>query len=124
MNSGLTLGELIAELERLPEKAVIELDFGGAVPTTLDSYRGYYDQLALGYTGEYGATTPTVGSLLAELKSAVGKTFQGWKGGDYVMTEKTNIFIANPGCTSDTYIKEVVSKYEEWYSLITREEEQ
>src|SRR4051812_47710015 len=116
MNSGLTLGELIAELENLPGKAVIEFDFGGAVPTRVDSYRGYYDQLALGYDGTYGASLPTVADLLADLKSAVGKTFQGWKGGDYTMTEATYIFVANPGNTSDTYIKEVVAKYNEWYS--------
>lgn len=119
MNLGLTLGEYIAKLEKLPPAANIELDFGGAVPTRLDSYRGYYSELALGYDGTYGATLPTVKQLLNDAQKANGSTFTGWKGGDYTMRDSTSIFVANPGNTSDTYIKDILKKFDNWYVIET-----
>jgi len=122
MNNGLTLGEFIAELEKLPSEANIDIDFGGAVPTTLDSYRGYYDHLALGYDGEYGAKLPTVDDILKDAKNALGKTFTGWKGGDFKMHDQTSIWIANPGNTSDTYIKGIKRRFDNWFIIETETE--
>jgi len=51
----ITLGELIVEIEKCgllsnsEEDKTICYDFGTAIPTNLDSYRGSYDELALGY---------------------------------------------------------------------------
>lgn len=118
-NDGLTLGDLIDKLKTLPPEANIEFDFGSANITTLDSYRGYYDQLALGYDGEYGSEMMTVGKLLKDCEEAIGKTYQGWKGGDYTMSRDTNIFVANSGCTSDTHLLDIVKKYDDWYTLKT-----
>ena len=78
-------------------------DWASATPTGLHSYRGYYDHLALGYTGEDGSME--VGELLALLKGAVGKTYTGWKGGDFKMTRKTPVWIGNAGHCSGTTIK-------------------
>lgn len=119
-NEGLTLGELIDKLKALSGEANIEFDFGAANITALGSYRGYYDQLALGYEGEYGTKMMTVGELLKDCEEAVGKTYQGWKGGDYRMDRDTNIFVANSGCTSNTYLVDVVRKYDDWYVLTTK----
>jgi hypothetical protein len=102
MNEQLTLGELITLIEKLPDKdRTIRFDFEQAVPTTLASYRGYYNQLAIGFDFK---TEPTITTLLTELKNAVGKTFTGWKGGEYEMDENTPLWVANEGRTGDTII--------------------
>lgn len=122
----MTLGELIAKLEAIPprdndeDKKTVHYDFECLVPTTLDSWRGAYDELALGwaYTGYAPEGCPdmnhknqiTVEELLKDLKSAVGKTFTGWKGGDFVMSKTTPIWIANPGNAGNTGITEVVDE--------------
>jgi hypothetical protein len=120
-NDGLSLGEFIDKLKKLPKEAVIQFDFGGSVPTEFESYRGYYSELALGFTGEYGITMPTVKRLLELAEAAVGDTFQGWKGGDHEMSRETSLFVANPGNTSDTFIKDVRKKYDDWYEIVTEE---
>ncbi len=90
------LGNLIAELKKHKPGEWLTIK-GGPVPLTpgeVGSYRGYYDQLAIAVNGGGYAT---VGSLLAELEAAVGKTFTGYKGGEYVMTRDTKVWLANYG---------------------------
>lgn len=117
----LTLGELIQKLEKCElthgeenEPKNVCFDFGSAVPTGLDSWRGSYDELALGYklsghdnNDEHFAKT-TAEELLNELKSAIGKKFTGWKGGEFHMNENTRVWVANPGNAGNTGIVEVV----------------
>lgn len=60
------------------------------------SYRGYYDQLAF----EPEANT-TVGAMLAAAKSALGATYEGWKGGEgYTMAGHTLCWVSNEGDNS------------------------
>lgn len=82
------LGELISLLERMPQDMVVENGFGGP-----HSYRGYYERVAFS-----PALNVTVASMLAHATSALGKTFQGYKGGDYVMDEHTLCHVAEYGC--------------------------
>ena len=121
----MTLGELIAKLETIPltygsdnkPKSVV-YDFEFLVPTTLDSWRGSYGELALGWTyrgyapsdcpDANGENTITLEELLDDLRSAVGKQFTGWKGGEFTMSETTPIWVANPGNSGNTTITEVV----------------
>jgi len=104
MDEPIKLGELIKKLEAMPQDANVYFDFGRLVPHGVDSYRGYYDHLAIGF----GDGSPTkVATLLKELKAAVGKTFQGYKGGDFRMSEDTPVWVANYGRTSDTTVAEV-----------------
>lgn len=49
MKKQLTLGEFIFLLDRINKGATVRFDFERFVPTTIDSYRGYYEQLALGF---------------------------------------------------------------------------
>jgi hypothetical protein len=102
----LSLGEIIILLESWPKQDdACRFDFGRTVPDCApDSYRGYYDQLAMGYEEEKEYPKPTVAEVLASFKSAVNKEFGGYKGGTYTMTEKTPVWIANYGLTSGTVI--------------------
>ena len=42
----------------------------------------------------------TVASMLAHAKSALGREFQGYRGGDYVMHASTPCHVAEYGCSS------------------------
>jgi hypothetical protein len=57
------------------------------------SYRGYYDDVAFEPAGE----KMKVCDLIAICKSAIGKTFEGWKGGSFEMDETTPVWIAERG---------------------------
>lgn len=83
----LVLGELIERLEQEPLGKRLKLGFANP-----HSYRGYYEQLAF-----EPARNVTVGEMLAAARSALGKTFQGWKGGDYVMDEGSCVWLAQQG---------------------------
>lgn len=118
----ISLGELISEIEKHDLKTnsgeikTICFDFGTAIPTKLDSYRGYYDELALGYklsgydndSGHFDECKAD--EFLKHLKSAIGKEYTGWKGGDYIMNENTPLWVANPGNCGDTIIVGVLDK--------------
>lgn len=91
----LTLGEMIAKFDAVSDKTKpVHLDFGGFVATDIDSWRGSYAELALGY----GNGVPcAVETLLKECRAAVGATFEGYKGGDFRMSRHTPVWIANYG---------------------------
>jgi DNA-binding beta-propeller fold protein YncE len=112
----MTLGDLIKALERQPADHAVLYDFGGLAPTGIYSYRGYYDDLAMGFDDDVGYGDCTVTKLLNELKRCVGATFQGYKGGDYVMDEDTPIWVANHGKTGGTGVVGVINKG--YYTLI------
>lgn len=89
-----TLGELIQHLEGLPPDAVIE--HGGFDGGSAHSYRGYYERLAF-----EPIPKARVSDMLAGAKAAVGRMFQGYKGGAYMMGLDTTVHIANYGTCDD-----------------------
>lgn len=117
----LTLGQIIEKLEKCGltygkdnKPKQVDYDFGTAIPTTLDSWRGSYSELALGYklsgydNNDEHFTQTTAETLLSELKSAIGKEFTGWKGGEFTMDEDTPVWVANSGNSGNTGIIDVV----------------
>lgn len=98
----LTLGGLIQQLELRPKDQRVCFDFASLEVTGLASYRGFYDELAIGFAenGKIG----TVEGLLEELKLADGMTFEGYKGGDFMMHRETPLWVANYGCTGSTMV--------------------
>jgi hypothetical protein len=113
----LTLGQLIDKLERMPkmykierleetkeEPIVVHYDFAWLQPTTLHSFRGYYEQLGLGHEDSQGKPKVTVSSLLAELRLAIGKVFEDYKGGSYRMSADSPVWVENYGDGSNTAI--------------------
>lgn len=116
---GLTLGELISQLEscRLLDNQGnpknVQYDFGDMAPTHLMSWRGIYAELAIGYS-EFVSGVNIV-SLLDELRSGIGKTFEGYKGQDFTMDERTPLHVANYGQVSSTVITGI---YDNGYQII------
>ena len=95
----LTLGELILKLEPIVknqkdgEEATVRYDFEYLFPTSIDSWRGSYNELALNF--ETQGEEMKVSEFLNMLKECIGKTFTGYKGGDFTMHKGTPIWVAN-----------------------------
>lgn len=98
----LSLGDVIDALRDIEDKGKpIRMDFSYDGPGKLNSYRGYYDHLAL--TGlEAGRK---VSDVLNDAEAAVGKTYSGYKGGDYRMDRDTPMwFASSQGDCHDTAV--------------------
>lgn len=93
----MTLGELIDLLAELPENALVVYDDGKDAPNEFCSYRGIYRDLSL----EPGSTAPTVKTLLERAQEANGKTYKGYKGGDFTMGRNTPIWVAFYGDSTE-----------------------
>jgi hypothetical protein len=93
------LGELITWLKAQPKKQKVENGFGAP-----HSDRGYYEDC-----GFDPVEKTTIGEMLKHARSALGKEFRGWKGGNYKMTKYSNVLIGNYGqCgeqITDTHLK-------------------
>jgi len=102
----ITLGRFIKQVKKLKKDEEIFINIGGIYPTGIESYRGYYDELALTFTSDEFSKhrIKTAGELLKLLESAIGKTFTGYKGGDFVMNENTPVWLANYGNTGDAFV--------------------
>ena len=83
----LCLSEIISELELHDADKVLPLGF-----RTPHSYRGSYYDLAF-----EPAENITVGEMLAAAREANGKTYEGWKGGDFTMGDWTPCWLAWQG---------------------------
>lgn len=96
------LKDLITWLESQDQN--LKVPYGFAEPS---SYRGYYEDLA--FAPEENVT---FGEMLAYAKYALGKTFEGYKGGQYLMDEYTNCWIAEYGDSHNAdYIGPTLLKY-------------
>jgi hypothetical protein len=103
----MSVGELCDALATRPAHQEVCFDRFHLRPDCIDSYRGYYDHLALGWAAD---GSMRVDVLRALLLSAVqpGRTFTGWKGGTYRMTLYTPVWADNRGDCSSVQIVAVV----------------
>lgn len=90
----MNLGQLIKNLENLPQGGVIPFGFGKPM-----SYRGSYDQLAF-----EPVENALVSEMLEHARSAKGATFVGYKGGNYKMGDYSYCYIDNYGDCSGNEI--------------------
>lgn len=90
----LGLGKLIERLEREDPNRVLPLGFANP-----HSWRGDYYALAFEPVANI-----SIGDMLAAARSAVGATYEGWKGGDFTMGEYSDCWIAREGEAGDNKI--------------------
>ena len=95
----LSIGELIQKLESFPDpkkdrKVYYDWLWTGVDPYPF-SYRGYYDHLSISVSKDENTCSLSV--LIDELKKAVGKSFYGYKGGNYTMEEGTPVWASRWG---------------------------
>ena len=100
----------------------IDFDFGGAYPTGFCSNRGDYAELSLEFSGEYDGKF-SLEDFFDECQTTVGKTFQGWKGGDFRMNKNTRVWVCCEGRTSRTTIKNVEKAKHYGFVINTIDEE-
>jgi hypothetical protein len=103
----MTMNQVIAALKELAPERPVVFSFADIAPTTVASYRGYYDQPALGWepTGYDGdARPPEAEALIEQLEGAIGTIFTGWKGGDYRYNGDETLWVANPGSSTGNFI--------------------
>lgn len=87
----MNLGQLIDALEIAKPDEPVRFTVGYLCPEGAHSYRGFYEDLAIGY----GQDERLVGDFLNTLNEVVGKEFYGWKGGTYRMDRDTPVWVAN-----------------------------
>lgn len=87
MMGNMTLGNLIEWLEKQDQTLIVKDGFSSP-----HSDRGSYDELAFSPEAE-----SKIEDMLKYAKSAVDKTFIGWKGGEFLMTPYTSVYIGNYG---------------------------
>ena len=92
-NYHVTLGELIAALNNADPNGLVYL-------TEPHSYRGYYDDLAL----EPADFAITVTQLLNQLNWVINTELTGYKGGEFMMSADTPVWVANHGCTGQALV--------------------
>ena len=101
---------------------VVQFDFGTAVPTDVDSWRGSYDCPQIGYrlTGydsDSDKDSITAEQFLKELELGIsGRVYTGWKGGDFTYSEDDGLWVSNSGNASGTVIIDVIN--DGWRYLI------
>jgi hypothetical protein len=94
----LVLGELTILMDNVDGEKPVVFDDVDCVPTSVGSWRGSYRELAIRYDG--GSEPMTVDEFHAILDDADGKTFKGYKGGDFTMSSTTPVWVANRGTSS------------------------
>jgi hypothetical protein len=113
----MSLGQLISSLERLSPVAFVSYDWWGLKPTTILSYRGFYDDLALGVNQD--GETRTAAQLLTECRAALGADFEGYKGGNYRATTETALWASEYGQVSGIIITGLNTDDPMWARLMT-----
>ena len=104
----MNLGQFVQELRKYPLSALVTIEPFELYPTTFDSYRGYYNELALGYSIEEPEKLMTVEDLIHEAINCIGKEFTGYKGGQFVMDTNTPLWISNYGKCSGAKVREII----------------
>lgn len=91
--SQMQLGEVIAAMEAVDQDRILPIGFREP-----HSYRGDYSDLAF-----VVARDVRVSHMLADARSAVNATFEGWKGGSFTMSEWTECWLVEEeGRTGET----------------------
>lgn len=101
------LGELIEALEeKFNQDPGYVAKLGFAYP---HSYRGFYNALAF-----EPVENISVYRMLIEAESALGETFEGYKGGDYLMESCSEVYLAEYGNVGEeigpTFLKFILNQ--------------
>lgn len=121
----MTLGEMILKLEcviadvKRTEKEEyqdpdIKFEFAACHPVCLSSWRGSYAELAIEYAID--GKILKAQEFLDMLKEAIGKTYCGYKGGDYIMGKATPMWVANNGDSGETGVLDII--YDGYWVII------
>ena len=113
----MTLGEILDDLETRPQdyRLGVQWVHGVSGIGEVDSYRGYYKDLAI----EPGPVTSLVEVGLGVLRQAVGSTVEGYKGGEFLITRESRVWVSTCGDCSGLMVTGVEQDDEE-HTIILR----
>lgn len=112
----MNIKQILIQLDSLMDNSDEQLFIVG-VSREFCSYRGYYSELCV---------APSVGREMSAcefsnvLADQIGKTYEGYKGGEYMMTEDTELYLAKYGRTGEKIVG--IEKDGNTLSFITEEE--
>lgn len=118
----LTVEEVLNEMGKYSETEKIILSNGMFLDGSFDSYRGYYDHLAIDFS-ENDKGMNTVGGFKGILKKAlyVG-VMCGYKGGEYSISDDTPVWFAHYGTTSGSEMIVGIERMEDGIRIVTKED--
>lgn len=99
----MTVGGMIKALSACKPEEAVYFDFASLRPEGLDSYRGYYEDVAISFTDE-PAEGLSAGELLEAFRRKNGHTQEGYKGGTFHVHDNTAVWAANWGRTGSTAV--------------------
>lgn len=101
----LTLGGMITKLESIKPSTLILVD-GKLGLCSPHSYRGYYEDLAFSASNVKAYSAK---KLLALCRDIRGQTFTGYRGGDFLMSGDTPLWLSSYGEASGIAIMDLLS---------------
>jgi hypothetical protein len=113
-SSRLDLGGFVVALGEHRHNAVVLFDTGEPVGN-FDSYRGYYEDVAISRSCRSGAKLCREVHALAI--ATVGTTFVGYKGGDFRMNESSRLWVSQWGDASGIGISHI--SYDHTRNIVT-----
>ncbi len=101
-----TFGPIVAALAKQPRNAsvVVECLVRKSHPGSIGSYRGYHDELRIEPNGR---EPQTVADVLKDLRRFGKSGITGYKGGDYPVTDRTGVWVAEYGESSQQHVSGV-----------------
>lgn len=134
----LTLGKILSKLKPIVElhstlvhdesgrigvDPEVYFDFEQSFPISINSWRGSYNELALGFENIHTNEKPMkLTAFNNMMNEAIGKTFYGYKGGEFTMFEETPVWVDNYGKCGNRAVIDVVDTGER-VLIITGERE-
>jgi len=111
----LTLGKAIEVIKDADKTLPVMFDCNNSYPGMPHSYRGFYSDLAF----EWSTVGITAEFFLANLTTALGKTYVGYKGGDFTMTDDTPLWASDEGACGRAIMSATIE--EDKVLLITKD---
>jgi hypothetical protein len=106
--------EALKPYETLPVRVFDEdgEHYHGQHVYSTDSYRGYYNELSIDPLSDAEAVRlrhsgMTLAQFTTAMYGAVGRTYSGWKGGEYTMHDDTFVWIAERGTSDGLMVKDL-----------------
>ncbi len=97
----LTLDNLIESFQQLPQTYLVVFEDGSGMGNP-HSYRGYYDDLAFEET-ETPLTVKEMWKMCCQ--ECLYQSFEGYKGGHFIMNGRTSVWKADYGCSGEAIVK-------------------
>lgn len=100
----LSIGDMLGKLSNFEDSREFKFSNGKYLDEDYGSYRGYYEDFYIEYSDEDKGLN-TIGKLKEILNKGLDEgEMQGYKGGDFLITPDTLVWLASYGCCGDMIV--------------------